>query len=226
VDRLTVLGLDLSLTSTGGAKITGGPLGGDPWTFRIRSARKGWARLDSQVTRIGDAIGECDPDLIAVEGPAYYSAAQGSYWHENAGLWWSVTHRIWLSGRPLVITGAGGAKKSAMVGQAIRRFGLAEIGEDEADALWLATACLQHYGLPVVKLPAAQADALESVVPAKKNKPAHPAVDWPVSLDWDRPAPALAVTELSTGGHRWERSRCPGRSPAITTTGSGRTPRT
>ena len=119
------------------------------------------------------------------------------------GLWWSVTHRIWLTGRPLVIispavlkkfaTGSGAAKKSAMVGQAIRRFGLADISEDEADALWLATAGCQHYGLPVVSLPAAQVDALESSVPAKKGRPAHPAVDWPVSLDWDRPAVPAAV---------------------------------
>lgn len=193
MDRLTVLGLDLSLTSTGCAKVVGGPLGGDPWTFRIRSAKSGWVRMDSQVTRIGQAIRECDPDLIAVEGPAYFSASQGSYWHENAGLWWEVTSRIWKTGRPMVIvgpsvlkkfaTGAGGAKKSAMVGQAIRRFGLADIGEDEADALWLAAAGLQHYGLPVVKLPELQVAALESVVPAKKRVPAHPAVDWPISLD-------------------------------------------
>jgi Holliday junction resolvasome RuvABC endonuclease subunit len=209
-DTLTVMGLDLSLTSTGCAKIVSGPMVEPAWTFRIRSARRGWDRLESQVNRIGQAVKECDPDLIAVEGPAYHAAAQGSYWHENAGLWWAVTSRIWKSGRPMVVispavlkkfaTGSGAAKKSAMVGQAIRRFGLADIGEDEADGLWLAAACCQHYGLPAVSMPAAQVDALESVVPAKKGKPAHPAVDWPVSLDWDRPAPAAAVNELSTGG--------------------------
>jgi crossover junction endodeoxyribonuclease RuvC len=198
-DTLTVCGLDLSLTSTGCAKIASGPLVEPPWTFRIRSARKGWDRLESQVNRIGQAVKEIDPDLIAVEGPGYHAAAQGSYWHETAGLWWSVTHRIWLTGRPMVIigpsvlkkfaTGSGSAKKSAMVGQAIRRFGLDGIEEDEADALWLAAACCQHYGLPAVSMPAVNVAALESVVPAKKNKPAHPAVDWPVSLDWDRPAP-------------------------------------
>ena len=97
MDQLTVLGLDLGLTSTGGARGVGGALGGQPYTFLIRSARKGWARMDSQVNRIGQAIREYDPDLIAVEGPAYHSAAQGAYWHENAGLWWQVTTRIWKS---------------------------------------------------------------------------------------------------------------------------------
>jgi Holliday junction resolvasome RuvABC endonuclease subunit len=225
-DRLTVMGLDLSLTSTGCAVITGGALGGDPDTFRIRSAKRGWARLDSQVTRIGLGVQQYDPDVIAVEGPAYHAAAQGSYWHENAGLWWAVTARIWKSGRPLVIispavlkkyaTGSGASKKSAMVGQAIRRFGLAEIGEDEADALWLAAATLQHYGLPAVKLPQLQVDALEGL-----NKKKLPVIDWPVTLDWDRPQPALAVTELSTGGHTgWEESRSAGPCRRTTTTAS------
>ena len=201
-DQLTVLGLDLSLTSTGGCRAVSGPLAGQPYTFRIRSARKGWERMASQVHRIGLAVQEYDPDLIAVEGPAYHAAAQGSYWHENAGLWWAVTSRIWQSGRPMVIigpsvlkkfaTGSGAAKKSAMVGAAVHRFSLTEIGEDEADALWLAAAGCQHYGMPLVKMPAAQADALEAVVAAKKGKSAHPAVDWPVSLDWDRPVPVPA----------------------------------
>jgi crossover junction endodeoxyribonuclease RuvC len=202
-DQLTVLGLDLSLTSTGCAKVISGPLTGAPWTFRVRSAKRGWERMDSQVTRIGQAVKETDPDLIVIEGPAYYSASQGAYWHENAGLWWEVTSRIWKSGRPFAVigpsvlkkfaTGKGsGTAKSAMVGAAIYRFGLAEIGEDEADALWLAAAGCQHYGMPLVKLPQMQADALESVVPAKKKIPAHPAVDWPATLDWARPQPVPA----------------------------------
>lgn len=196
-DQLTVLGLDLSLTSTGGALGSGGALGGQPYTFLIRSARKGWARMDSQVNRIGQAVKEYDPDLIAVEGPAYHSAAQGSYWHENAGLWWEVTTRIWKSGRPMVIiapsvlkkfaTGKGNADKGDMRIAAVTRFGLTQIGPDEADALWLAAACCQQYGLPLVKLPAEQVAALTALSRPKKGQPAHPVIDWPLTLDWDRP---------------------------------------
>jgi Holliday junction resolvasome RuvABC endonuclease subunit len=195
VDQLTVCGLDLSLTSTGCAKTVGGALGGDPWFFTIRSARKGYARLDSQITRIGQAIAEIDPDIIMVEGPALH--ATGSYFHENAGLHWAIRHRIWKSGRPMAImppavakkwaTGKGNADKTAMCVAAATRFGLTQIGPDEADALWIAAAALQHYGFPIVKMPAAQVDYLEST-----GKSKQPVIDWPVSLDWARPQPVPA----------------------------------
>lgn len=201
-DQLTVMGLDLSLTSTGCAKITGGALGGDPWVFTIRSARKGWPRLDSMVTRIGEAVKEIDPDLIMVEAPLPRAMdGAGAYYHENAGLWWSVTHRIWRTGRPMVTipitvlkkfgTGKGNADKTGMCLAALSRFGL-ELGADGADALWAAAAGLQHYGLPAVKLPAEQVAALSSMAKPKKGQPARPVIDWPCTLDWDRQTPIPA----------------------------------
>jgi Holliday junction resolvasome RuvABC endonuclease subunit len=202
-DQLTVLGLDLSLTSTGGCRAVGGALGGQPYPFLIRSARRGWARMDSQVTRIGQAVREYDPDLIMVEAPLPRAAASaGAYYHENAGLWWQVTTRIWKSGRPMVTvppptlkkfaTGRGNADKFDMRLAAIRRFGLDGIGADEADALWLAAAGCEHYGLPLVKLPADQVAALTAMAKPKKGQPAHPVIDWLPSLDWDRPQPVPA----------------------------------
>lgn len=196
MDRLTVLGLDLSLTSTGGARIIGGALGGDPFPFRIRSAKKGVERLDSQFRRVGQAVQEYDPDLVVVERPLPQPMrGAGAYYHENAGLYWLVMHRLFLSGRPHVTvpvttlkrfaTGKGSGDKTAMCLAALKRFGL-ELNPDEADALWLAAAGLQHYGLPVVQLPALQVDALDST-----NKQG-PVIDWPVTLDWDRPAPVPA----------------------------------
>src|SRR5580704_16095644 len=110
-DQLKVMGLDTGLTSAGAAEITGGPLGGYPRTYLIRSARTSWARLDSQVNRIGLAVKTFDPDLIVVEGPALH--ATGSYFHENAGLWWAVTHRIWKSGRPMAVIPPAVLKKWA-----------------------------------------------------------------------------------------------------------------
>ena len=186
---LIVAGLDLSLTSTGGAKVQGGILAEPPWTFTIRSIRRGYERLDSMVNRIGAAIKEIDPAVIVVEGPALH--ATGSYVHESAGLWWSVTHRIWKSGRPMAVvpptvlkkfaTGKGNSDKSAMCVAAAHRFGLAEIGPDAADALWLAAAGAQRYGQPVVSMPAAQVAVLTGI--GKKGKPV---IDWP-----ELPAPAL-----------------------------------
>jgi Holliday junction resolvasome RuvABC endonuclease subunit len=184
MDRLTVLGLDVSLTSTGGAKVTGGALGGDPWLFRVQSKRKGIDRLDSQVTRIGQAIERCEPDLIALEGPALHGT--GAYYHENAGLHWAVRLAIHRSGMPLAVitpatlkkfgTGKGNASKLDMCVAAVKRFDLDTVQEDEADALWLAAATLQQYGLPLVSLPAAQVEAL-------------------VKVDW----PLLRLAALSTG---------------------------
>jgi Holliday junction resolvasome RuvABC endonuclease subunit len=184
-DQLTVLGLDTGLTSTGGAKVTGGALGGAPWLFQIQSKRKGVERLDSQLTRIGQAVKETDPDLIAMEGPSLHSS--GAYWHENAGLWHAVRLAVWREGRPCVVippatlkkwaTGRGNADKTAMCIAAVTRLGLSEEQarlQDQVDALWLAAACLEHYGLPLVKMPAAQVDALGKV-------------GWPVSLDRPRP---------------------------------------
>ena len=186
-DQLTVLGLDTSLTSTGGAKAVGGALGGDPWLFTIQSKRKGLPRLDSQLARIGQAVRETDPDLVVLEGPSLHSS--GAYWHENAGLWWAVRRALWPEGRPCAVitpatlkkwaTGKGNADKLAMCLEAARRFGIFDLDDNSADALWLAAAGLERFGLPLVKMPAGQVAALDKA-------------EWPVSLDWDRPQPIPA----------------------------------
>ena len=232
--QLKVIGLDLSLSSTGVAQYTSGLLGGDPETYLITSRKSGIARIDSQATRIGQAILAFDPDLAVVEGPSLHSAGGSAYWHENAGLWHMIIRGLWRKGRPFAVvppavlkkwaTGKGNADKIKMVTAAITRFGLREITADEADALWLAAAGLQHYGMPGVKMPAENVAALENV------KNGQPVVRWPASLDRPRPEPVPVLstgpcTYPHTGGHTWGRSRCPGRCPATTTTASRRTPR-
>jgi Holliday junction resolvasome RuvABC endonuclease subunit len=181
-DRVTVCGLDLSLTSTGISTACGGLLAAAPVFRALRPPPKlkTWDRMEWLIAALGREVKAADPDVILVEGPGYHSAAKGSYWHENAGLWWEATLRIRRSGVPMAVltpgtlkkfaTGNGSAKKSAMVGQAMRRFELDDIGEDEADSLWLAAAGCEHYGWPVVKLPAAQVAALDVVT-------------WPVLQD-------------------------------------------
>jgi Holliday junction resolvasome RuvABC endonuclease subunit len=179
-DSLRVLGLDTSPSSTGWGKAWGQLLGPAPEFGTIRpgivvpktgNLDLSAARMGKVITRLGPLVSDFDPDLIVMEGPSYGST--GAYWHENAGLWWEIVLRIKKSGRALVIitpatlkkfaTGSGNAKKSAMVGAAVHRFGLEKIGEDEADGLWAAAAGCQHYGWPLVKLPAAQVAALDVV---------------------------------------------------------------
>jgi crossover junction endodeoxyribonuclease RuvC len=172
---LTVLGLDLSLTSTGVSTAWGALLASAPVFEAVKPPPKlkTWARMDWMIKELGGIVTAADPDLIVIEGPGYHAAARGSYWHENAGLWWEITLRLWRARRPMTAitpstlkkyaTGSGAAKKSAMCVAAAHRFGLAAIGEDEADALWLAAAGCQHYGWPLVKLPAVQVAALDVV---------------------------------------------------------------
>lgn len=191
-DQLRVLGLDTSPTCTGWGKACGGLLADPPEFGTIKTGISvpkagnldlSAARIRKVIAGLGPLVRDFDPDLIVMEGPAYRST--GAYWHENAGLWWAILLRIKQSGRPLVVitpstlkkyaTGAGNARKSAMCGQAIRRFGLDDIGEDEADGLWLAAAGCEHYGWPLVKLPAAQVAALDAVKAWPALDPREPA---------------------------------------------------
>lgn len=193
MDRLTVLGLDLSPTSTGWGKGCGGLLTEAPvfgtLKSRITVPKTGsldlaTARLEWNLKTLGALVHDHDPDVIIMEGPAY--RATGAYWHENAGLWWNVVRLIRRSGRPLAVitpatlkkfaSGSGNAKKSEMCVAAAHRFGLARIGEDEADGLWLAAAGCQRYGWPLIKMPAAQVAALDVVKawPALKDPEPQP----------------------------------------------------
>lgn len=181
-EQLTAMGLDTSLTSTGISTAWGGVLAPPP-EFRSLCAPKGlktWARMEWLIKELGAYVKQNDPDVILIEGPGYHSASRGAYWHENAGFWWEVTLRIKRSGRPLVVitpgtlkkfaTGRGNADKGDMRLAAGRRFDLDRIGDDEADALWLAAAGLERYGWPLVSLPAAQVAALDAI----KDWPALP----------------------------------------------------
>jgi crossover junction endodeoxyribonuclease RuvC len=179
--QLRALGLDTSPTSTGWGKACAQPLLAGPPEFgtikpgiivpKAGNLDLSAARIRKVIAELGPLVSGFDPDLIVMEGPSFGST--GAYWHENAGLWWAVVLRIKQSGRPLVIiqpatlkkfaTGSGRADKGDMRVAAATRFGLATIGPDEADGLWLAAAACQHYGWPLVKLPAVQTAALDVV---------------------------------------------------------------
>jgi crossover junction endodeoxyribonuclease RuvC len=189
MDQLRVCGLDLSLTSTGVSTACGGLLADPPRFEAIRppAKLKGCARLDWMTRAVVKYLADADPDVIILEGPSYGST--GAYWHENAGLHWLVKMRIWKADRRYAVitpstlkkyaTGVGRGKKSVMVGAACHRFGIPPMGEDEADALWLAAAGCQKYGWPVVKLPAVNVAALD-------------VVEWP-ALNLQDPEPAAVA---------------------------------
>lgn len=165
---INVLALDFSLTATGAA---GNARGG--WTATIKPPVK--LRGHERLAHIRGEILDrhlLGIDVLAVEGPSYGSQG-GQGHHEAAGLWWLVTHYAWAAGIPIVViaptslkkylAGKGNAKKDDMVRQATRAFPWFNGGNDEADAIGLAAMTADHYGAPLIAVPAVNRTALDAV---------------------------------------------------------------
>jgi Holliday junction resolvasome RuvABC endonuclease subunit len=184
----TVLGLDPSLTSFGGAVISSA---GEPATlyrWKPPAKMRGHERLQWLLDHVEGASQGCT--FAVIEGVAG-SGVQGVEAHLNlAGLHWLVSHHLWQRGIPCAvvqptvrqkyITGLGRADKDVCLLAVERRFpDIGVGGNDTADAFTLAHMGADWAGFPLAKLPAGQRAVLTSIVPAKKNKPAHPAIAWP-----------------------------------------------
>jgi Holliday junction resolvasome RuvABC endonuclease subunit len=168
-----VVGLDLSLTSTGVCvatpdgivtdTVTSKGTKADTWTQRGERLRA----LRREITRhVGD------PTLVVVEAPSYGST--GGSAHDRGGLWWLIVSTLQAREIPVGIvtpkcrakyaTGNGNADKLAVAVAASKRFPHLEIPtHDEADALWLAAMGMAHLGAPLVELPKTHLDALKAV---------------------------------------------------------------
>jgi Holliday junction resolvasome RuvABC endonuclease subunit len=182
-----ILGLDLSLTSTGVAAISTAPAGCTPTgvTQPIRPKKlTGYERLRFIRRHVRGEIVRCLPDLVVVEGPSYGSVGRGQ--HERGGLWWIVMESIDDLGIPIAIappsnikkyaTGFGGgqnAGKDAVMLQACRRFDWFAGGNDEADALWAAAMGCEWLGEPVVEMP-------------KEHRKALDGVEWPTNSSFSQ----------------------------------------
>ena len=184
---MKVIGLDLSLTSTGVAVVTCGP-GIEPTAAVTRISSKGKADADLearyqrllalqlQVIRHVDNAGERDfdtADLVVIEQPAY-SRTTG-HQHDRSGLWWLIVHRLKLDGipvaevapsaRPKYATGKGNAGKDEVLAAVVRRYPDVPVaGNDDADALVLAAMGARHLGHPIDDpLPVARLAAMDKV---------------------------------------------------------------
>jgi crossover junction endodeoxyribonuclease RuvC len=153
---MNVIGLDLSLSSTGVASSLG-------WVDRIKPKTTGLTRMREIVAAIHMFTSTSAIGLVVVEGPSFGSVT-GSQ-HERGGLWWMVVEAIdrrgipWMQVPPAVLkkyaTGRGNAPKDEVLAAAIRRFPESAIrGNDEADALWLAAIGAQLSGEPMCSMPA------------------------------------------------------------------------
>jgi crossover junction endodeoxyribonuclease RuvC len=161
-----ILALDLALNTTGVAvyRSTRPSTVVDTWHCSFTGdARLRWFRtaIDSAATRV---------DLVVIEGYSYASKHQAHQVGEMGGVVRLALHDL---GVPYVVlppmvraklaTGRGNAGKAEVLAAAIRRLGYDGHDDNEADALWLLEAALQHYGLSTVELPASHLAALAKV---------------------------------------------------------------
>ena len=182
-----VIGLDLSLTSTGWAS-NYGHLG------TITSTGKADATLGQRLerirrltTRITDIAWDLTPHLVLVEGPSYGSS--NGHHHDRSGLWWQVVNNLpepVVEVPPALVklyaTGKGNASKDTVLAAVVRRYpDWTVAGNDQADALTLAAIGARRLGHPIE-------DSLPEVRVAAVDR-----VAWPTGL----PRP---VTDVPTGG--------------------------
>ncbi|MFI2258973.1 hypothetical protein OHU45_25900 [Streptomyces tubercidicus] len=184
-----VIGLDISLTSTGVA--------GAGWARAFRPGRRrSHERMHWLCGHIH--VGVQDADLVVVEGAAYAQGAQAGH-HELAGLWWLVTQYLWRHRIPYAVanphhrtiyaTGRANpaqdhpraqrarVAKGLVRSVAVERYGVECEGPgryDQADAAILAAMGLDWLGYPTVPVPDTHRRALEAVrwpdlIPAAAN---------------------------------------------------------
>lgn len=177
---MNVLALDLSLTATGVADANG--------TRTIRSTTTGMKRLaEIRNTVLGFADGwlattpgkvtpplQPRADIVAIEGYSMGTARQPSRAHALGELGGVVRLALWEACLRVVdvppscikryAVGKGNAKKAEVYGAAIRRLDYAGCSDDESDALWLRALVLDALGEPIVKMPAANREAVATVI--------------------------------------------------------------
>jgi Holliday junction resolvasome RuvABC endonuclease subunit len=160
---MMVLGVDLSLASTGIAAIGDT---GNIFTDRIVPGNmKGHARLAHIINQlIGWLPSSSSSELAVIEGLSFGSFDRNG---EQAGLSWMVRHALWKrhipyalvspSQRMIYAVGNGRADKDRVLAATIKRYPQADIGgNDEADALLLAAIGARHLGRPIESEPLPQ----------------------------------------------------------------------
>lgn len=159
---IRVLGLDLSLTSTGIALPDG-----TTQTIATSADDVLEVRLSIIVAALAVASHNAACDVAVIEDLPRNARGAGSTGpvHGAVALW-LFQHEIPIA-RPAAATikkyatGKGNSAKDAMGIAAMARAGLDFSGRpDECDAWWLRAAALDAYGHPVVTVPAAQRAAL------------------------------------------------------------------
>ena len=162
----TVAGFDLSLTSTGWAWCDSEGVR-DYGTVKPRDVREG-ERLVYIINQIGSGFHD---DLVVVEDLPIHAKSAGLTAQLHGALKYAMHERgcappvlVPPATLKTLACGKGNADKTQMVVAARDRLGYTGISADEADALWLLEAGLQHLGhVAAVKLPASHLRALDKI---------------------------------------------------------------
>lgn len=170
-----VVGLDLSLSSTGVCIVT--VPGGAVVTERVTSKPKSDPSIADRSIRLRRLAGTIydltkGADLVVVEGPAYASKMGAA--HDRSGLWWLVVGRLTGTGHNVVevtpnslkmyATGKGVADKDHVLAAVIKRYPQIDVtGNDVADAVVLAAMGARFAGHPIdPDLPQAHIKAMKA----------------------------------------------------------------
>ena len=163
VDAIDIIGLDLSLTSTGVATERG--------TLTIKTKLKGVERLHAIWEEVWGHIAGFQNPYVVIEGYAFQK--QGSHCHAQGELGGVVRHGLFLRQTPFVevpptvrslfATGRGNAGKAEVVSNVTARSGLIFSSDDEADAWVLREMGMQHFEQSDLGWPAKNMTALEKV---------------------------------------------------------------
>ena len=165
-----IIGLDLSLTASGVARIDD-----EPRCWRVRSKGKSTdtlAQRSNRLARIDEEIRFAIPAgaAIAIESAAH--AASTGHHHDRSGLWWLVVntlveqdHRVYEFTPTQVkkyATGRGNASKMEVMAAVIKRYPQFDVADDnEADAVVLAAMLARALGQPIEEsLPQVNASTL------------------------------------------------------------------
>ena len=203
---LRVLGLDLSLTSAGLARVGGAHVAlrraRPPADLGLGHERLQWLLREVALFTDGVGLFEGRCHLAVIEGLSYGSVSASGF--DRAGLFWMVRHQLWGMGVPYAIvapktrakwlTGNGNAEKDECLAAAISRFPLRLFrdpdddppddprgirGNDVADALTLAAMGAAAYWQPLVPMPKARDELLYATRVNKRTHKREPVIDWP-----------------------------------------------
>jgi crossover junction endodeoxyribonuclease RuvC len=173
--RLPIIGLDLSLRSTGIATQTGTrtltSTGHRGDSLRVRHAR-----LRDLATTIALAVTEAAAPrtgLAVIEAPSLGQQRQEGT-HDRAGLWWLVVDELLSAGHLVAevapasvkkyATGKGNATKDTVMLAVARRYPEHRITDNnQSDAVVLRAMGCHRYGNPLADVPKAHATALDAV---------------------------------------------------------------